>query len=242
VWIDTVLQPLDGPHRVLILGATPELARLGWPHETHVYGVDRSLDMIRSAWPQQELNREGLGINGDWRHLPLADASMSVVIGDGSYSNVETVADYELLSAEVQRVLRPGGHLIIRLYVRPDREEDPSAVIATLGVGTDNFNAFKLRLMMAMAPEPHFEVRVADIFDVWTSHQLDYDRIASQTGIPRETIATIDNYEGSPARYNFPPMEFVLEHFSRYFDLVDTAQVTSYGLADRCPTLLLARR
>jgi SAM-dependent methyltransferase len=198
--------------------------------------------MVRNAWPRQELKRDGLGINGDWRQMPLADASIAMAIGDGSYSNVETIADYERLSAEVQRVLRPGGHLIVRLYVRPDRKEDPSAVIATLGAGTDNFNAFKLRLMMAMAPEPHFEVRVADIFDVWTAHRLDYDRIASETGIPRDIIATIDNYEGSPARYNFPPMGFVLDHFSRYFDLVDTVHVTSYGLADRCPTLVLAKR
>lgn len=242
-WIERLIEPLDGQNRALILGATPELALLDWLGNTQVYGVDRSLDMVRNAWPGQELKREGLGINGDWRQLPLTDESMSVVIGDGSYSNVETVADYERLSAEVQRVLRPGGHLIIRLYVRPDRMEDPNDVIATLlGAETDNFNAFKLRLMMAMAPDPHFEVQVSEVFDVWASHSLDYDQIAQRTGIPREIIATIDNYEGSATRYNFPPMEYILDHFRRYFDLVDIAYATSYGLADRCPTLRLKRR
>jgi SAM-dependent methyltransferase len=228
--------------RALILGVTPELALLTWPAGTRVFGVDRSIDMVRSAWPAAEMSGHGLAINGDWRTLPLPDASMSLAIGDGSYSNLDSIVDYDRLSQELGRVLRPGGHLILRLYVRPDRKESPDAVIDALLDGwTDNFNAFKLRLMMAMSPDPGYSVRVADIFDLWSSRGFDYNELSRQVGISRATIEAMDNYRGSATCYNFPPMTYVADHFARHFDLIETF-TPAYTLGERCPTLLLARR
>jgi hypothetical protein len=165
-----------------------------------------------------------------------------MAIGDGSYSNVDDVGDYDRLSGHLVRVLRPGGHLIIRLYVRPEAKEPPEAVIETLvGGKVRNFNAFKLRLMMAMAPDPDYSVRTADIFTLWSSYNLDYDQISQRNGIPREIIETVDNYRGSATRYNFPPMSYLERHFARHFDLIES-YTPAYDLGERCPTLFLARR
>ena len=241
-WIAGMLAPSGQDMRALILGVTPELALLTWPAGTRVFGVDRSIDMVRSAWPAAEMNGHGLAINGDWRTLPLPDASMSLAIGDGSYSNLDSIVDYDRLSQELGRVLRPGGHLILRLYVRPDLKESPDAVIDALLDGwTDNFNAFKLRLMMAMSPDPGYSVRVADIFDLWSSRGFDYNELSRQVGISRATIEAMDNYRGSATCYNFPPMTYVADHFARHFDLIETF-TPAYTLGERCPTLLLARR
>jgi SAM-dependent methyltransferase len=241
-WIERVAPPANGPFRALILGVTPELALLPWPEGAQVYGVDRSIDMARNAWPAASLAHPGLAINGDWRLMPLPAESVSLAIGDGSYSNLDAIGDYDQLSAQITRVLRPGGHLIIRLYVRPEVKEAPESVIETLVSGkVSNFNAFKLRLMMAMAPDPDYAVRTADIFALWSSHNLDYDQISRRTGIPREIIETVDNYRGSATRYNFPPMSYLERHFAKHFDLIER-YTPGYDLGERCPTLLLARR
>jgi SAM-dependent methyltransferase len=241
-WIAARLAPSSQDMKALILGVTPELALIPWPAGTRVIGVDRSIDMVRNAWPAAEMRGHGLAVNGDWRTLPLPDASMSLAIGDGSYSNLDSIADYDRLSRELRRVLRPGGHMILRLYVRPEQMESPDVVIDALLDGwTDNFNAFKLRLMMAMSPDPDYSIRVADTFDLWSSRGFDYDDLSRQIGISRETIEAMDNYRGSATCYNFPPNTYVAGHFARHFDLIDTFMPT-YTLGERCPTLLLARR
>ena len=218
-----------------------EMARTGY---WNVHGMDRSHYLVSRA--RNIARKSSLNISfreGDARKLPYRDNHFGVVTMLGnSFGYFETQQDDIQVLQEVRRVLRPGGHLILRLYVRPDRKESPDAVIDALLDGwTDNFNAFKLRLMMAMSPDPGYSVRVADIFDLWSSRGFDYNELSRRIGIPRATIEAMDNYRGSATCYNFPPNTYVADHFARHFDLIDSF-MPAYTLGERCPTLLLARR
>lgn len=241
-WMLPIIGALDGPQAVAILGVTPELALLPWPDFVRILGFDRSLAMVRDVWPGSDMRIAGAAINGDWRSLPVAAGRLSWVIGDGSLSNLDSVADYDRLLAEVARTLRPEGRFSVRLYAGPDAPESPDAVMdAFLDGGMDNFHAFKLRLAMALtAPDTH-AVRVGDIHDYWRRLGLDYDMLERRLGIPRTVIETIDNYRGSDIRYNFPPIGYVEEQLARRFRIEDRFEPT-YALGERCPSLLLAPR
>lgn len=77
-----------------------------------VIGVDFTPDMIRRA----RLNAEKLGFNnvefrqGDIEDLPVSDQSVDVVV---SNCVLNLVPDKRKVFAEIQRVLRPGGHFSI---------------------------------------------------------------------------------------------------------------------------------
>ena len=241
-WALPVLEAMAAPHTVAILGVTPELALMPWPVGTRILGIDRAFAMARDVWPRGTVEGRGIAINGDWRHLPVADDSLAWVIGDGSLSNLDTLADYDRLLGGVARALRPDGRFSVRLYLGPDRPESPSGVIDALLDGEiTNFHAFKLRLAMALRAPGDHAVRVGDVFAFWAEHRFDYGDLERRLGIPRPLIETIDNYRGSDIRYNFPPARLVEDALERHFRIADRF-VPSYILGERCPSLLLAPR
>lgn len=113
VTVSHVLRLLPPGGRVLDLGcgAAPvlsELRRLG----VSCTGLDLTQDMLKHA--RQRLRAMNLDDGdlhqGDCRSTPFADASFDVVVCLGVVSYVE---DYGQVLAEIQRLLRPGGHAII---------------------------------------------------------------------------------------------------------------------------------
>jgi SAM-dependent methyltransferase len=75
------------------------------PHFDTVVGVDIDPHALRLAESER---RHGnlLFVAGDSQHLPLADASVDLVICNHVYEHVPSA---ETLMAEIHRVLRPGG-------------------------------------------------------------------------------------------------------------------------------------
>jgi 2-polyprenyl-3-methyl-5-hydroxy-6-metoxy-1,4-benzoquinol methylase len=83
-----------------------------------VVGVDLSAEGLREA--RREL-RQGFSLcQSDGTRLPLADGSIDLVT---SFETLEHVPAYEALVAELERVLRPGGVLVLStpnaLHTRP---------------------------------------------------------------------------------------------------------------------------
>jgi glycosyltransferase involved in cell wall biosynthesis/SAM-dependent methyltransferase len=80
-----------------------------------VTGVDLSLEATRHA--QGKYVKANLHFCvGDCRNIPLLPQSVDLVV---SFETLEHVAEHELFLAEIRRVLRPGGTLVIS---SPDRE------------------------------------------------------------------------------------------------------------------------
>ena len=227
---------IDGRTRhVLLLGVTPELASLG----ERLVAVDRQPAMVERHWSGDDDHRRVL--IGDWRSLPLADASIDSVIGDGCLSVLPSSERAGLLR-ELQRVLRPGGRLVLRLFCAPESIETPSDVHAAAMQGGDaNFWAFRWRWMMAIAAShPGYDLPV---HAAWQAFDAIVDRaaLAQATGWQRALIDTMDRYRDSSDMYCFAPMASVLAGVPAGFDNVRLVATQGYELAERCPLLVAER-
>ena len=91
-----------------------------------VIGVDVADEAVEHA--TRNYVREGLSFRkGDGRQLPVADASVDVVV---SFETIEHLYEHERFLAEIRRVLRPGGLLVLSsperdIYSPPDHGCNP---------------------------------------------------------------------------------------------------------------------
>jgi 2-polyprenyl-3-methyl-5-hydroxy-6-metoxy-1,4-benzoquinol methylase len=82
----------------------------------HVTGVDISADAIQHAWGHFTAANVDYRL-GSATQIPLDDASVDVVV---SFETIEHIQGYRQFLAEVKRVLRPGGQLIVST---PNKDE-----------------------------------------------------------------------------------------------------------------------
>jgi SAM-dependent methyltransferase len=225
--------------RALLLGVTQEIAAMHWPADTTLVAVDRSLAMVTELWPGNTADIRRYALNADWRMLPVADRSVTIIIGDGSYSALDTLAGQDAMSAEIVRALAPEGRLAIRLYARPEIVEPTDVVFDDLRSGRiGSFHAFKWRLAMSLPMDDDFSVRVADVWDAWQAARIDGEELARRCGWPPTAVQTIASYRENDTRYTFPPLSVVRQRFAGFFQEIDCFK-PSYEIGDRCPTLLL---
>ena len=223
---------------VVVLGVTPELVQLPWPAHARLHAFDHSAEMIASVW-QPHPRIPSSAQQASWQHLPLPDQSVLVFVGDGSLNALPDLSDYPDVLAEVVRLMRPGGTLCLRCFIRPDVRESLYAVAAAVAAGrVGSFHALKWRVAMAISEGPAFSVAVADIHDAFEATFPDRERLASSTGWPVEVIGTIDAYKGTQTRYTFPTMA-ALKAISAPFFEVQEVLYGRYELAERCPTVRL---
>ncbi len=215
-----------GARRMLVLGATPELAALSVPERI---AIDRARAMIDVILP-----RGVPALLGDWRALPLAAGSIDLVCGDGALACLPFPDGTRALAAELARVLAPGGRAVLRLFASPPARESLDDVRTAIG-SIEGFHAFKWRLAMAIASADR-EARVADVWRAFEA--IAPDRAALPW--PRAVVDTIDAYRDSPISLWFPTVD---ETRAALAPLVEVACHTpSYELGDRCPTLVLRVR
>lgn len=234
--------PRDGGPRTLILGVTPELARLDWPAGTDLLAVDRSLGMIEGVWPGFPAAGEG-AMCADWDALPLAERSRDLVLGDGVFAVLPYPGGHRDLIASLRRVLRADGLFAFRTFVRPESVERPEEVFGAAMAGEiGTFHAFKLRLLMSLQPDTRTGVRTGDAWAHWASEGPAADELAGRSGWPRSQIDTIEAYRGRETVYHFPTLgelrALLTEEGLEEIDCYRPA----YELGERCPTLVFAPR
>lgn len=224
--------------RVLLLGVTPELAHIG----RSLVAIDRSEAMIAHIWPGD--TPRARAHKADWLSLPLADGSFTAVIGDGSLSTICCPGDYRIFFAQVTRVLQPGGVLVLRLFLSPDKSEQRAALREdVLAGGCASFHAFKWRLAMAATAETGDpNIAVTAIRDVFNAMFPDRAMLAEKTGWSSDEIETIDVYANSPDVYSFPNFAQLRETIPDSFVNIRLAPCGHYPLAERCPFLVLERQ
>lgn len=216
----------------LLLGVTPEIAKLG----LHGVAVDRNAQMIDKVWPRP-VNWQVT--QGHWLQLPLPNASVQQVVGDGALTMLRFPQEYPLLLTELQRVLSPGGKIVLRLFAAPDQDESVDDIRQALRSGRiKSFHALKWRLAMTLAQERGGNVQVTELLETFNHAFADREDLMARTGWPALVFDTVDIYRNSAAMLSFPKLSEVhgllAEHAMgiRY-------QRGTYELAERCPIVIL---
>jgi SAM-dependent methyltransferase len=224
--------------RIVVMGVTPELVKLPWPDRSDLLALDHSAEMIARVWEPHPRIQSSVR-QARWQAMPLENNSVDVVVGDGSLNVLPRLEDYAGLYAEVARVLRPGGGLIVRCFVRPDVPEPMGEVVkAALNGQIQSFHALKWRVAMALGVGPDYSVAVSDIHAAFNRHFPDRNRLAELAGWAPETIDTIDAYQGAATRYTFPTLDALRIAAAGLLD-TKPPRYGGYELSGRCPTLLM---
>lgn len=191
--VDCFLKQIKPSDKVLLLGLTSELLPLA-----HT-AIDNNSDHI-------EEHKE-FAVCGDWSELPF-DSQFDVIIGDGCL----TVFQHNpmLLFKQAKKALKPGGKLILRVFISPEKKESLEFVINDKD--RTGFHAFKWRVAQALA-NPYVNVKqiYKTIQPVWQH-------------------PTLDVYKGVDYEYYFPK----LSELPKWSDI---AFSKSYELAERCPII-----
>lgn len=225
------------PPRVLIMGVTPELYRLGWPDGTDILAVDNAKEMIEHVWP----GPRSAAVCADWTDMPLPPASRDIAVCDGGLSVLAYPDRLRALLDQLRRVLAPGGLFIVRMFVPPAARETPDAVLRDLFAGLiPDLNALKLRLWTAMSGPVEEGVSVQHVWRAVHHAEPDFERLAGRLGWPLEHLLAIDAYRDSPARYYFPTVEDVRRVFGGELG-IESVSTPAYPLGDRCPIVALRR-
>ena len=229
------LAPLDGP--TLLLGVTPELAMIAGP----VIGVDRNPGMIACAWPGNADGRQA--VQGDWLAMPVSGAGIANAIGDGSFNTLAYPDGYVRLFAELLRVLKPGGRVIVRNFTTPAAGDTLAAVrAATLARRIVSLHAFKWHLAMAVVVQSESpNIRVTRLRDAF--HEIFSDQVAlmTATGWSADEIDTIEVYKDSVVSFSFPTLAEFRRVIPAGFGAVRVLPSGSYEMADRCPIIVMDR-
>lgn len=226
----------DGDH-IVVMGVTPEVVQLSWPHSIRLTAIDHSEEMIAALWsPPPAIMSEVK--HASWQAMPVESGSVGLVVGDGCLTVLPGLKEYKQLFREVHRIVKPGGGMILRCFVRPDTIEGIDTVKADAISGQiASFHALKWRLAMALAKGASFTVAVSDVYKTFCSCFPDRALLARRTGWAIETINTIDAYSDVLTTYTFPTHDVIREIAPPFFTVADIQQ-GHYELSERCPTIL----
>ena len=228
--------------RVVVLGLTPEIVACDWPDGVKLSAVDHSPAMIGQLWPPAKGPANSNVILADWRAMPVESGTVDLVVGDGCYVLQTWPDGYAALTREVCRVLRPGGRYVIRVFLRPAVAESIADIADAFSAGSiGSVHAIKLRLLAAVHGINGVGSRLDDVWRAWKSMPTLPQALAGQRGWTPEEIVGIESYAGMDARYYLP----TLDEFRRSLGPGLQELECAFGrneLAERCPTLVLARR
>jgi len=223
----------------VLLGVTPELAAI--LSRTHNVEVDHSTRMLTWSWTKFPRGHLAMPLAARWTALPIKDRSVDAVFGDGCNIQLEFPGAYRIWFAEMARVLRPGGRVVLRVYVAPDAAESPATVIDDLTHGRiGNANVLRMRLFMALQRQAATGIELSDLADYWSSLAIEKKTLTAKFGWPAAEIDIFDMFKALNLRYSFPTWRELEETFSGCFAELER-HIPGYEIGGRCPTIVLEK-
>jgi SAM-dependent methyltransferase len=232
--------------RALLLGATPEIAACDWPAGTRLVAMDRNSAVIAMLWPAPGTPAGALAICADWRAMPLDTATVDIVVGDGCHVCARFPDEALAINREVHRILRPGGMVVIRVFLRPDSRESLADIRHDLENGAvGSIHALKWRIAAALHDSTAEGVRLADIWSAWDElrplAEREAERREWRPGWQPGELATLDIHRGLETRFCMPKLgDFRATICDLFFER--HSAIGGYELADRCRTFVLEKR
>lgn len=222
----------------VMLGVTPAMALMRWPAGSRILAVELSPEVIRALWPGDVPGvREAKCAS--WFDIPKARQSCDVVIGDGSLIACRFPGEVRTLARSLSELLKAGGLLALRCYVRPDKpgtvEDVFDALFGPVGMNVD---CFKMRLWLAMQRSPEQGVAVRDAARVLARYRLDARAMKERLGWSSAVIEPFSKWPTSEAIYSFPPLDGLRAVLGEYFAEVSVT-FPSYPLGHCCPMLVM---
>lgn len=226
---------------LLVMGVTPELCSLPTGERSRVIAVDRSADMIGSVWPGPLRPKDAV-LCADWRHLPIENDSVDVLLSDGCLSTLPYPAGYADVCAELLRVLRDGGRCVARCFVQSEKPERADDVLADLvGVGPVASTPSSGGSRWRSSPTRR-SVSSSRTYGTRSTRgkrlrcAVSAPRMAGRRGADDRRVPRVE------ARYSFPSLGSLCGLFTDAGFSVLEVSHPSYELGDRCPSLVLVPR
>jgi len=226
--------------RILMTGLTPEIQCISRPADSTLFAADSSWAMI-SVLGQKDRGALAEVTCCHWLSMPFLPSSFDLVIGDGCHNLLPCPGQYHRLHRELRALLRPGGRMLFRFFIRKNSRETIDDVLNDLNAGRiGNFHVFKWRLLQALHDDNE-GVLLGQVWDVWDKLGLTPSQLSKRHGWPEEEVLTIDSYHGKDIRYWLPnksELEELLAADSRVLSITQG----HYELAELCPVVLFEPR
>jgi ubiquinone/menaquinone biosynthesis C-methylase UbiE len=114
-WRDEALNLLPATGRILEVGAGTGLNFQHYPHGVHGVATELSCEMLRRAGNKPRPAGLNL-VQNDAEQLPFKDASFEAALATLVFCSIPSP---QAAFAELQRVIRPGGKIVLLEHVRP---------------------------------------------------------------------------------------------------------------------------
>lgn len=198
----------EGP--LLVLGATPQFAPLGWPPGAWPVALDFSSGMLRKVWTPASAGRRAAAARANWLALPLRDGCVPLAVGDGCFGVLAGAGEVAGMARELRRVLRPEGRLLIRCFVRRPGSPTVDELFERLRGGeVARIGWFRWQVAMALQEAGEASVDRHRVWEVWQARVPDVDALVSRTGLPGDHVQRIRRWEGERTPLHFPTLEEV---------------------------------
>jgi SAM-dependent methyltransferase len=229
-------------NRALLLGVTAGIATMRWPAATTLVAVDWSPGMLKNVWPAEGTPDSTRVVCADWRELPVADASVNLMVGDGCYTAIGTMANAALLNAEMRRVLEPEGLVLMRCFCRSAAGLEIDYLFDELFARRiGNLDLFRWLLAMALQGACATGVPVRAIWDQWARRVPDARSLQARMGWTDDALENMERMAVATMNYSFATLDELLRVAAPGFEIIDH-DTPSYAWGELFPRIVLRAR
>lgn len=198
--------------------------------------------MLKNVWPVQGTPPEAHVVCADWRDMPIGDATIGLILGDGCFTALGSHAAGRDLVAEMRRILVPGGTVLMRCFCRPERGIERSQLFEALQSGRfGNLDLFRWLLAVAAQGDSATGVSLGDVWRLWRRGVRDPRALRARYGWADDACANFERMKGSKMSYWFPTLAQLIELTARDFDTIE-AGPAGYEWGEVFPRLALRAR
>lgn len=242
-WFERQAARHAGPAaRALLLGVTAGIAAMRWPAGARLLAADWSTNMLKMVWPATGTPAATAVLCADWRELPLADGSVDLAVGDGCYTALGTLAGMAALNAELRRVLRRGGRVLMRCFCRPAAGLGVDALFEQLlARRIRNLDLFRWMLAMALQEDAATGVAVRRIGEEWARRVPEARALQARMGWTDDALTNMERMAVSTMTYNFASLEELLRAAAPAFELLER-DTPAYAWGELFPRIVLRAR